>query len=183
MERNMQRRIPHKRSLLCAAISLSVLPQASQAIAQQDTVEEVVVTGSYIRRSEGFTGASAVVQLDAEELEAQGTLNIGEVVQNLAFVNGAASSITNTIQGTDSRSTSIDLRGLGASSTLTLLDGRRLASHNVNALIPTIASQRMDIVADGAARRYGSEGVAGVVYCFASMVYGGCSKDTCITQG
>ena len=60
----MQRRIPHKRSLLCAAISLSLLPLASQSIAQQDTVEEVVVTGSFIRRSEGFTGASAVVQLE-----------------------------------------------------------------------------------------------------------------------
>ncbi|MBL4582751.1 MAG: TonB-dependent receptor plug domain-containing protein, partial [Gammaproteobacteria bacterium] len=157
----MQRRIPHKRSLLCAAISLSLLPLASQSVAQQDTVEEVVVTGSYIRRSEGFTGASSVVQLNAEELEAQGTLNIGEVIQNLAFVNGSASAITNTIQGQDSRSTSIDLRGLGARSTLTLLDGKRIVNQNVNALIPTIAIQRIDIVADGAAALYGNEAVAG----------------------
>jgi len=75
-----------------------------------------------------------VTQLNAADLEAQGTLNLGEVVQNLTFVNGAASSVTNTIQGTDSRSTSIDLRGLGASSTLTLLDGKRLVNQNVNAL-------------------------------------------------
>ena len=182
MERNMQRNIPHKRSLLCAAISLSLLPLASQSIAQQDTVEEVVVTGSYIRRSEGFTGASSVVQLDAEELEAQGTLNIGEVVQNLAFVNGAASSITNTIQGTDSRSTSIDLRGLGASSTLTLLDGKRLVSENVNALIPTIAIQRMDIVADGAAALYGNEAVAGVVNFVPYKSYDGLKIDTYAEQ-
>ena len=40
----MQRQIPHKRSLLCAAISLSLLPLASQSIAQEDTVEEVIVT-------------------------------------------------------------------------------------------------------------------------------------------
>ena len=178
----MQRRIPHKRSLLCAAISLSLLPLASQSIAQQDTVEEVVVTGSYIRRSEGFTGASAVVQLDAEELEAQGTLNIGEVVQNLAFVNGSASAITNTIQGQSSRTTSIDLRGLGASSTLTLLDGKRLASQNVNALIPTIAIQRMDIVADGAAALYGSEAVAGVVNFVPYKSYDGLKIDTYAEQ-
>ena len=57
-------------------------------------VEEVVVTGSFIRRSEGFTQASSVTQLDAVDLEQQGTLNIGEVVQNLTFVNGAASSVT-----------------------------------------------------------------------------------------
>ena len=178
----MQRRIPHKRSLLCAAISLSLLPLASQSIAQQDTVEEVVVTGSFIRRSEGFTGASAVVQLSAEDLEAQGTLNIGEVVQNLAFVNGSASAITNTIQGQDSRSTSIDLRGLGASSTLTLLDGKRIASQNVNALIPTIAIQRMDIVADGAAALYGSEAVAGVVNFVPYKSYDGLKIDTYAEQ-
>ena len=178
----MQRRIPHKRSLLCAAISLSLLPLAGQSIAQEDSVEEVVVTGSYIRRSEGFTGASAVVQLDAEDLEAQGTLNIGEVVQNLAFVNGSASAITNTIQGQDSRSTSIDLRGLGASSTLTLLDGKRLASQNVNALIPTIAIQRMDIVADGAAALYGSEAVAGVVNFVPYKSYDGLKIDTYAEQ-
>ena len=178
----MQQKIPHKRNLLCAAISFSLLPLASQSIAQQDTVEEVVVTGSYIRRSEGFTGASAITQLDAEELEAQGTLNIGEVVQNLAFVNGAASAITNTIQGTDSRVTSIDLRGLGASSTLTLLDGKRLVNENVNALIPTIAIQRMDIVADGAAALYGNEAVAGVVNFVPYKSYDGFKMDTYAEQ-
>lgn len=178
----MQRRIPHKRSMLCAAISLSLLPLASQSVAQQDTVEEVVVTGSYIRRSEGFTGASSVTQLNAEDLEAQGTLNIGEVVQNLAFVNGSASAITNTIQGQDSRSTSIDLRGLGASSTLTLLDGKRLVSENVNALIPTIAIQRMDIVADGAAALYGNEAVAGVVNFVPYKSYDGFKMDTYAEQ-
>ncbi len=178
----MQPRIPHKRSLLCAAISLSLLPLASQSIAQQDTVEEVVVTGSFIRRSEGFSGASQILQLDAEELEAQGTLNIGEVVQNLAFVNGSASAITNTIQGQSSRTTSIDLRGLGASSTLTLLDGKRVASQNVNAMIPTIALQRMDIVADGAAALYGSEAVAGVVNFVPYKSYDGLKIDTYAEQ-
>jgi iron complex outermembrane receptor protein len=182
MEKNMQRKIPHKRSLLCAAISLSLLPLASQSIAQEDTVEEVVVTGSYIRRSEGFTGASAVVQLDAEELEAQGTLNVGEVIKNLAFVSGSASQISNTIQGQDSRSTSVDLRGLGARSTLTLLDGKRLVNQNVNALIPTIAIQRMDIVADGAAALYGSEAVAGVVNFVPYKSYDGFKMDTYAEQ-
>jgi len=178
----MQRRIPHKRNLLCAAISLSLLPLASQSIAQQDTVEEIVVTGSFIRRSEGFTGASSIVQLTAEDLEAEGTLNIGEVIQNLSFVQGNASAITNTIQGQDSRSTSIDLRGLGARSTLTLLDGKRLVNQNVNSLIPTIAIQRMDIVADGAAALYGNEAVAGVVNFVPYKSYDGFKMDTFAEQ-
>jgi iron complex outermembrane receptor protein len=178
----MQSRIPHKRSLLCAAISLSLVPLANTSFAQQDEVEEVVVTGSFIRRSEGFTAASQTTQLSADDLVDQGTLNIGEVVQNLSFVNGSASAITNTIQGQDSRSTSIDLRGLGARSTLTLLDGKRLVSENVNALIPTIAIQRMDIVADGAAALYGNEAVAGVVNFVPYTSYDGLKIDTYAEQ-
>ncbi|MGA1073447.1 MAG: hypothetical protein ACO3S3_12365, partial [Pseudohongiellaceae bacterium] len=95
--------IPYKRSMLCAAVSLSLLPLAGQSIAQDESIEEVVVTGSFIRRSEGFQSASQATQLTAEDLEAQGTLNLGEVVQNLTFVNGASSAITNTIQGTSDR--------------------------------------------------------------------------------
>lgn len=179
----MQSRIPHKRSLLCAAISLSLVPLANTAFAQQqEEVEEVIVTGSFIRRSEGFTAASQTTQLSADDLVDQGTLNIGEVVQNLSFVNGSASAITNTIQGQDSRSTSIDLRGLGASSTLTLMDGKRLVNENVNALIPTIAIQRMDIVADGAAALYGNEAVAGVVNFVPYTSYDGLKIDTYAEQ-
>ena len=178
----MQFKIPHKRSLLCTAISMSMLPLSGTSLAQDSQVEEVIVTGSFIRRSEGFTQASQTTQLNAEDLEQQGTLNLGEVVQNLTFVNGAASSVTNTIQGTDSRSTSIDLRGLGASSTLTLLDGKRLVNENVNALIPTIAIQRMDIVADGAAALYGNEAVAGVVNFVPYKSYDGLKIDTYAEQ-
>lgn len=174
----MQSQFPHKRSMLCAAISLSLLPLSGMSVAQDNQVEEVVVTGSFIRRSEGFTQASAVTQLSAEDLESQGTLNMGEVVQNLSFVNGAASAITNTIQGTDSRTTSIDLRGLGASSTLTLFDGKRLVNENVNGLIPSIAIQRLDIVADGAAALYGSEAVAGVVNFIPYKSYDGLKVET-----
>lgn len=174
----MQFKIPHRRNLLCTAVSLSLLPLAGVSLAQEDSVEEVLVTGSFIRRSEGFTSASAVTQLSAADLEAQGTLNMGEVVQNLTFVNGAASAITNTIQGTSSRNQSIDLRGLGASSTLTLMDGKRLVNENVQGLIPTIAIQRLDIVADGAAALYGSEAVAGVVNFVPYKSFDGLRIDT-----
>ncbi len=168
-----------KRNLLCIAISLSMLPVASSTLAQDEGIEEVVVTGTYIRRSEGFTQASSVLQLSAEDLEAEGTMNLGEVIQNLSFVGGEASAITNTFQasGTDERSTNIDLRGLGASSTLTLLDGKRLANQNVNALIPSIALQRLDIVADGAAALYGNEAVAGVVNFVPYKSYDGLKID------
>lgn len=162
----MQSKIPHKRRLLCSVISaMSLLPLSGITLAQDDArVEEVVVTGSFIRRSEGFTQASSVLQLNAEDLEAEGTLNLSEVVQQMSFVNGASSAVANMSgQGASSRTSNIDLRGLGARSTLTLFDGKRLVNENVNAMVPTIALQRIDIVADGAAALYGSEAVAGVV--------------------
>lgn len=177
----IKRIIPKKRNLLCAAISLSLVPLAGSTLAQDDpAIEEVTVIGSYIRRSEGFTQASSVTQLTAEDLEAEGTMNLGEVIQNLSFVGGEASAITNTFQGpgTDERSTQIDLRGLGASSTLTLLDGKRLANQNVNILIPSIAIQRLDIVADGAAALYGNEAVAGVVNFVPYKSYDGLRVET-----
>ena len=160
-----QRRIPHKRRLLCAAISLSLTPLATPSFAQEQEIEEVVVTGSFIRRSEGFSQASSVTQVSAEDLIDTGTLNMGEVIQNLSFVNGSASATTNTIQGTSSLSNSVDLRGLGASSTLTLLDGKRVVDENLNNMIPTIAIQRLDIVADGAAALYGNEAEIGRASC------------------
>ena len=181
----MQFKNPHRRRLLCAAISLSLLPVAGMSLAQDEaTVEEVVVTGSYIRRTEGFTQASSVTQLTAEDLEAEGTMNLGEVVQNLSFVNGGSSAITNTFQrsGADSRATYIDLRGLGARATLTLLDGKRLVNQNVNSLIPTIAIQRMDIVADGSAALYGNEAVAGVVNFVPYRSYEGLRVETFAEQ-
>lgn len=176
----MTSKAPHKRNLLCAAISLSLLPFASPTLAQDDGIEEVVVTGSYIRRTENFTQASSMQQLTAEDLQAEGTMNLGEIVQNLSFVGGEASAITNTFQGpgTDERTTQIDLRGLGASSTLTLLDGKRMANQNVNALIPSIALQRLDIVADGAAALYGNEAVAGVVNFVPYKSYDGLRIET-----
>ncbi len=176
----MRYKINHKHKLLCAAISLSLLPLASPSFAQQDQdeVEEIIVTGSYIRRSEGFTQASSVTQLNADDLADEGTMNMGEVIQNLSFVGGPSSAITNTIQGTSSRSQTIDLRGLGPRSTLTLLDGKRIAYDNVQVLIPTIAIQRIDIVADGAAALYGSEAVAGVVNFVPYSSYDGLKVET-----
>ncbi len=164
----MRFNVPHKRRLLCTAVSVSLLQLAGQSFAQAPAaaapeVEEVVVTGSYIRRSEGFQAASSVTQLNADDLADEGTMNLGEVIQNMSFVGGPSSSTTNTIQGTSSRSQSIDLRGLGPRSTLTLMDGKRVADENVQMMVPTIAIQRIDIVADGAAALYGNEAVAGVV--------------------
>ena len=181
----MHQPIPSKRALLVTAISVSLCSLSSPTFAQQDTVEEIIVTGSYIRRSEGFTQASSVTQLTAEDLAAEGTMNMGEVMQNLPFVLGRESAITASIAqggGTQSNNAYVDLRGLGARSTLTLVDGKRVANDNVMTMLPTIAIQRIDIVADGAAALYGSEAVAGVVNFVPYTSYDGLKIDTFAEQ-
>lgn len=149
---------------LTTGASLAVIASTvSMPAMAQDTpeVEEVVVTGSFIRRSEGFTAASPVTTISSEDLQAEGTVNMGQVVQNMTF--NAGSAVTNTIQGTSSNTTAFNLRGLGSSATLLLMDGKRTPTSNVNVLIPNIAVQRMEIVTDGAAALYGTDAVAGVV--------------------
>lgn len=152
-----------KKAPIASAIAIVLCQSFPDAFAQgvQPEVEELVVTGTFIRRSEGMQAASPIFQMSAEELALEGTVNMGEVVQNLTFNQG--SSITSTTQGTSDVSTSFNLRGLGASSTLLLMDGIRVISDNVNITLPSIAMQRMDIVTDGAAALYGSSAVAGVV--------------------
>src|SRR3989338_1216793 len=147
-------RFPQKK-LLCAAISVSLLQVTGSVFAQEPEVEEVVVTGSFIRRTEGFRAASPITQLSAEDLAVEGTPNMGDVVHNLSFNQG--SSVTqNSLTGASSTSTSINLRGLGEGATLNLVDGMRVIGTNVNTFLPQIAIQRLDIVTDGAAALYGS---------------------------
>jgi iron complex outermembrane recepter protein len=151
-----------KRKMLCTAVSLSLLPLAGTAFAQDDVVEEVIVTGSFIRRTEGFRSASPLTQLTLEDIAAEGTPNMGDIVHNLSFNQGSSIS-SNITPGSGASETSINLRGLGAGATLDLVDGKRVIDGNVNAMLPQIAIQRLDIVVDGAAALYGSAAVAGVV--------------------
>lgn len=155
--------IPYKFRLIHLGVCLAVMQGSESAIAQEsdNEVDEIIVTGSYIRRSEGFQMASPLTQITAEDLQLEGTMNMGEVVKSLSFNLG--SSTTSTTQGTSDSSTGFNLRGLGESSTLLLIDGMRAISNNVNVVLPGIAMERLDIVTDGAAALYGSSAVAGVV--------------------
>ncbi|MBT7225800.1 MAG: Plug domain-containing protein, partial [Gammaproteobacteria bacterium] len=146
-----------KRSILYTSVALGMLGTPYYASAQDTNVEEVVVTGSYIRRSEGIIAASPITTLSADDLVAQGTLNMAQVVQNMTFNNG--SGVTNSIQasGASSNSAAFNLRGLGTRATLQLIDGKRVTNPNVQWLLPSIAIQQMDIVTDGAAALYGTD--------------------------
>lgn len=151
------------RKTLVTSIALGLLSTPFYVSAQDANVEEVVVTGSFIRRSEGIIAASPITSLSASDITDQGTLNMAQIVQNMTFNNG--SGVTNSIQasGASSNSAAFNLRGLGTRATLQLIDGKRVTNPNVQWLMPAIAMQRVDIVTDGAAALYGTDAVAGVV--------------------
>ncbi|MAO39656.1 MAG: hypothetical protein CMK70_05380 [Pseudohongiella sp.] len=162
-----------KTGLLCTAISMTLFTLSTQGHAQSDSpeMEEIIVTGSFIRRSEGLNAASPVTQLNAEDLEAQGTVNMAQIVQNLTFNNGTA--VTNSIQGVTSTTSNFNLRGLGPRATLTLIDSKRIATDNVQSMLPASALQRIEVVTDGAAALYGTDAVAGVVNLIPYTSYDG----------
>src|SRR5690554_1161735 len=169
-------------NVLHAAIAASLLLPAGASLAQSDPeVEEVVVTGSFIRRTEGFRAASPITQIGAEDLSLAGTPNMGDVIHNMSFNQG--STVTqNSLTGASSSATSINLRGLGSGATLNLVDGMRVIGTNVNTFLPQIAIQRLDIVTDGAAALYGSQAVAGVVNFVPRSSYDGARVEL-YTQG
>ena len=130
-------------------------------------VEEVVVTGTHIRGNTATTSPVAV--LDRAYIESSGfTTTTGlmqALPQNFASANqtAVAGAFNNAAQGS-----SINLRGIGEGTTLTLLNGRRLApGFNASAAdisaLPLAAIERVEILLDGASAIYGSDAIGGVV--------------------
>ena len=150
---------------LAAAISLALL--SAQLSAQEAApVEEVVVTGSYIKQGK-FDLPSPVEVIGAEEVLQQGKSNLGEVVRDLTFTQNT-DTVANVLAvqdgGQDSNTARFNIRGLGVGSTLTLFDGRRSVEQGaIGSLAPELALERVEVVLDGGAALYGTDAVAGVV--------------------
>ncbi len=136
-----------------------------------DDQEEIVVTGTRIRGA--APAGSHVITLDREDIDQTGRSTVQEVLQTLPQ-NFGGSQNEFTQEGTQnarsnmSYGSTVDLRGLGADATLTLVDGHRLAPAGVGgyidiSTIPLSAVERVEVLADGASAAYGADAVAGVV--------------------
>ena len=153
-----------------AIISLSV-PLAIAQDADSD-VEEVVVTGSYLKSS-AKDGASAVEVIGRDTIEDLGASTAADIIRNIAVDSGSENNPDSFTSGSTQGTSNVNLRGLGLSSTLVLVDGRRqtIAAGTSNDgavfvdtnMIPMIATERVEILKEGAASIYGSDAVAGVV--------------------
>ncbi|MBD3646524.1 MAG: TonB-dependent receptor plug domain-containing protein [Pseudomonadales bacterium] len=145
------------------SLALAALPSLPAIAADDEQMEEVVVTGSFIKR-DSFDSASPLTVVDQAQIANNATPNLGEVMVNQTF-NYGTDFQTNTYAarpqiGTD---TAANLRGLGENATLELIDGHRTINGNFNNAIPQIAIERIDILKDGASATYGTDAVAGVV--------------------
>ncbi|MDE0423162.1 MAG: TonB-dependent receptor [Gammaproteobacteria bacterium] len=145
-------------------------------------VEEVLVTGSFIRR-DNFDLPSPTAVLTDVDLELAGTPDLGDIIYDQTFQVGVnAYSAPFEFGGGDDQNWQqggevwANLRGLGTRATMTMMDGHRVpanvtgyswwtrrAGTDLTNLYPGIAIGRVDTILDGASALYGSEAVSGVI--------------------
>jgi iron complex outermembrane receptor protein len=179
-----------KLTALAVAISAQLIPMGNIAIAQEEITDKeqefelIMVTGSFVRRSENFSSPSPLAVIDSVAIDAIGAKSIGDITQTLTINTGAENTPDAFTQNATAGTSNINLRGLGVSSTLVLLNSKRQVvtaqpnNSGVNfvdtsSLIPMIALNRMEIVKDGASALYGSDAVAGVVNFITKSDYEG----------
>lgn len=139
--------------------------EEAQEEEESPDIERIVVTGSRLITNQNITAPNPVLTVGQGEIEARGTTRIEDLTNQLPQVfAGQASEVSNGANGT----ATLNLRGLGAIRTLTLIDGRRLPfgdsatpTANLN-VVPTQLVERVEIVTGGASAVYGSDAVAGV---------------------
>jgi iron complex outermembrane recepter protein len=156
-------------ALLALPAALPLSAQAQEAAPKP--VPRVEITGSNIRRSEAET-ASSVITVNRADIERSGKATVAELLQTLAVDNQGSVPVTFG-NGFAAGASGISLRGLGAASTLVLLNGRRVAPYGLADdgqkqftdlnIIPTDAVERIEVLKDGASAIYGSDAIAGVV--------------------
>ena len=135
----------------------------------QDTDDDddvVITTGTRLNVNPNLQAAQPVLSIDAGEIASRGVVNIEDLTNTLPQISAAQTADqSNGATGT----AQLDLRGLGAQRTLTLIDGRRLpygdsSSIAVNLdLVPSNLVERIDVLTGGASAVYGSDAVSGVV--------------------
>lgn len=161
-------------SLLGSAYAQDV-PTASspttEAAAEAEGEEEVIVTGSRIRG----TPEDAALPVDVvgrDEIQKRGapsTLDLIKTLPVVTSIQGETNQFSGFAQGIPGVG-SVNLRGLGPQRTLILLNGKRLpqtptlqATGVDTNMIPSAAIGRVEVLKDGAAAVYGSDAIAGVV--------------------
>ena len=149
-----------------ALVALAAVPQL--ALAQEAESNEVVVTGTSIRGVAPV--GSQLIGVTRETITADSPANAKELLMTVPQLGNFGA---NAEQSTSNRFRTAgfqpNIHNLGIYATLTLFNGHRMAPVGGEAvfpdpsIIPVIATQRVEVIADGASAIYGSDAVAGVV--------------------
>jgi iron complex outermembrane receptor protein len=191
--RGYRRNITRSALLSTSAVALlaaSFVP--ATAWAQDDNeevVEEVVVTGSRIRRA-GFDTQTPGVQLDSADIDERGFTDIGAALNELPAFGAPGNSPSGGQPNSAVGQTTANLYSLGSQRTLTLVNGRRVVSSNAPSLgnltaglqvdlnaFPTGLVDRVETVSIGGAPVYGSDAIAGTVNIILKKDYEGMQID------
>lgn len=147
--------------------------QAEQGGAAADTsveqLDTVVVTGTRITR-DGFEAPTPLTVVGAEQIQQQASPNLIDYLTALPAFSGnyTPQGSTQNVSSGAAGTSSVNLRNLGTSRTLVLIDGQRSVPSTITGLVDinTIPSQlieRVEVVTGGASAAYGSDAVSGVV--------------------
>jgi iron complex outermembrane receptor protein len=161
-----------------AAIGMPAVAQQAPASADDNApIQEVIVTGTLIKRPNAET-AEAITVLKADALKDQGIANVEQALGTLTSMTPVVNIATSvgTFSGGGSYA---NLRNLGDGRTLVLLDGQRLANNAFigNAVdlsgIPFSAIDSVQVLREGASALYGSDAIAGVINFITKKNYQG----------
>lgn len=156
-------------------LGISLLACAAPAMAQDAPADEgteaeetIVVTGSRIPQA-NLESAAPITVVSSEDIKLQGTTRVEDMLNSLPSVFASQSSTA--ANGADGTAT-VDLRGLGTTRTLALVNGRRLlpgdpspgsgSAADIN-MIPAALLKNVQVLTGGASATYGADAVAGVV--------------------
>lgn len=159
-------------AIILATASLGAQSETAKDGSDSVAIEEVVVTGSYIRGA-NTAAANPVSVLTAEDMKYTGGSDITDLLNNMSINSGAENRPDTFTSFYNQGTSNVNLRGLGLSSTLVLINGKRQTLSGAKtqdgsvfvdtASIPAIAIKRIEVLKEGAAATYGSDAVAGVV--------------------
>jgi len=153
------------------AVSADGPVEDSKAKASTTELTTIVVTGSYIRRTDTET-PSPVQVISAEDIARSGRVALADVIRSVSADNSG--TLTQNFSGALAGGASgISLRGLTLDATLVLLDGHRMAPYPLAddgqrpfvdlSSLPMSIVDHVEILKDGASAIYGSDAIAGVV--------------------
>jgi len=160
-------------SILAGSALFAGNVQAQEVSAPAEKAQRVEITGSNIKRTDK-EGTSPIQSITAKEIRESGAATVADLLKKVPALGGG--NALDSLDGSFSRGiATASLRGLGSSSTLILLNGRRMSPaayanpnngqstlYDLNS-IPVSALERVDIFKDGASAVYGSDAIAGVI--------------------